>query len=112
MNICNNERLKIINIDGNIRNEYKAFKFDAVENLAFQRYFRVSTAGTAHSSLGMTINKPFLIHILDKYCNHMKYVSISCCNNKNKVNIYFNKSSIDDFKQTQHKQQLKQRKLL
>ena len=115
LNICNNERFKIINIEDDIitiQNEYKTVKFNAVKNSTFQRYFRVAFAGTCHSNQGVSIREKYLIHQYDKYCYHMKYVALSRATEYNNISIYINELSIDDMKKKQHKTQLKQAKLL
>ena len=89
--IVNNERFKITNIEKNmitIQNENKTIKFDAVNNDAFQRCFRVAFATTCHSSQGMTINEPYLIHQWDRYTNKMRYVALSRATEYDNINIY------------------------
>ena len=89
--IVNNERFKITNIEKDIitiQNENKTIKFDAVKDDVFQRCFRVAFATTCHSSQGMTINEPYLIHQWNRYTNKMRYVSLSRATEYENINIY------------------------
>ena len=91
MDIVNNERFNIINIENNIitiQNENKKITFNAVNDNIFQRCFRVAYATTCHSSQGMTINKPYLIHQFNRYTDKMKYVALSRATDYNNINIY------------------------
>jgi hypothetical protein len=68
--IVNNERFKTTKIEKNIitiQNTNKSITFYAAENDVFQRYFRIAFATTCHSSQGMSIREPYLIHQWKRY---------------------------------------------
>ena len=91
LSIVNNERFKITNIEKDIitiQNENKTIKFDAVKDDVFQRCFRVAFATTCHSSQGMTINEPYLIHQWNRYTIKMRYVALSRATEYDNINIY------------------------
>ena len=62
--------------------------FDAANDNAFQRCFRVGFATTCHSSQRLTINQAYLIHQWNKYTDKMKYVSLSRATKYENINIY------------------------
>jgi hypothetical protein len=89
--IVNNERFKITKIEKNIitiQNTNKSITFDAAENNAFQRFFRVAYATTCHSSQGMSIREQYLIHEWNRYTNKMRYVALSRSTTYEHINIY------------------------
>ena len=91
MGIVNNERFKITKIEKDtitIQNTNKSITFNAAENNAFQRYFRVAFATTCHSSQGLSIREPYLIHQWKRYTNKMKYVALSRATTYEHINIY------------------------
>jgi len=89
--IVNNERFNITNIENNIitiQNENKIIQFNVFKDDAFQRCFRVAFATTCHSSQGLSIREPYLIHQFNRYTNKMKYVSLSRATLYEHINIY------------------------
>ena len=89
--IVNNERFKITKIEKDtitIQNTNKSITFDAAKDNAFQRYFRVAFATTCHSSQGMSIREPYLIHEWNRYTNKMRYVALSRSTTYEHINIY------------------------
>ena len=87
----NNERFIITNIEKNIitiENEKNKIIFDAVNDDAFQRHFRVAYATTCHSSQGLTVDKYYLIHQWNLYTNKMRYVALSRATEYENINIY------------------------
>ena len=62
--------------------------FDAVNDNAFQRRFRVAFAATCHSSQGLSIKEPYLIHQWNLYTNKMRYVALSRATEYENINIY------------------------
>ena len=90
-NLINNERYIITSINGNmitIKNDRQTLTFNAVEDHAFQRLFRVAYCSTCHSSQGRTINEPYMIHEFERYNQNMKYVALSRATEKDLINIY------------------------
>ena len=93
LGIVNNERFKIADIEKHmiaITNEFKTIKFDAVENNAFQRCFRVAYCTTIHSSQGLSIGESYLIHQWnnENFDQRLKYVALSRARSYEIINIY------------------------
>jgi 5-methylcytosine-specific restriction enzyme A len=90
-NLINNERFIITSIEENmitIKNDRQTLTFNAVEDNAFSRMFRVAYCSTCHSSQGMTINEPYMIHEFERYSQNMTYVALSRATEKSLINIY------------------------
>ena len=51
-------------------------------------HFWVAYATTCHSSQGLTIDKPYLIHQWNRYTNKMRYVALSRAVLYENINIY------------------------
>jgi ATP-dependent exoDNAse (exonuclease V) alpha subunit len=71
-----------------IKNDRQTLTFNAVEDNAFSRMFRVAYCSTCHSSQGMTINEPYMIHEFERYSQNMTYVALSRATEKSLINIY------------------------
>jgi hypothetical protein len=65
------EITKIENNIITIQNTNKSITYDASGSNVFRRYFRVAYATTCHSSQGMSIREPYLIHERNRYTNKM-----------------------------------------
>jgi hypothetical protein len=59
-----------------IKNDRQTLTFNAVEDNAFARMLKVIYCSTCHSSQGMTINEPDMIHEFETYSQNMTYVAL------------------------------------
>ena len=71
-----------------IKNDRQTLAFNAVEDNAFARLFRVAYCSTCRSSQGLTINQPYMIHEIERYGQNMTYIALSRATEKDLINIY------------------------
>ena len=50
--------------------------------------FRVAYCSTYHSSQGLTINEPYMIHEFERHSQNMTYVALSEATENDLINVY------------------------